>query len=81
MTGEIKKHRWIRDEVEINFEVPTSLQRVIKDLEDCDINDDVRYFDYVDELDVGAKYYVSEGRMSERQWDTLLYKYIGKDDE
>lgn len=70
-------HRWINDEVEIDFEIPKSLFNVIDELERCDREEDYGYWDWADALDVGAKEYVRQGKLTEKQWATLCRKYDG----
>ena len=71
----MKKYNWIDDSVIIDFEIPKSLLPLIEECEKCDENEDYCYFDWADALDVGAKEYYRQGKLTEKQWDTLCAKY------
>ena len=66
---------WINNEIEIDFEVPKSLQNLIDKLEKYDAAEDYTYFNYSEALDDGAKELVVRGKLTKEQWDLLCAKY------
>lgn len=73
----IQGHNWINDEIEIDFDVPKSLQYLIDELEKLDAAEDYAYFNYSEALDDGAKELVVQGKLTKEQWDLLCTKYNG----
>lgn len=70
------KHRWIRDDIEINFPLPTFAKELIKKLEELDEAENYAYENYAGALDVRIKELVRQGKMTQRQWDLLCEKYV-----
>lgn len=70
-------HHWIRDDVEIDFHIPRSLQYLIDELEALDANEDYAYHNYAEALDCGAKELFMRGILTHKQWDLLCLKYDG----
>lgn len=66
---------WIKEKIEINFPLPRSIQEIIDILTNLNIEQDYCYFDYVEALDCTAKEMVVRGKLTKKQWDTLLAKY------
>lgn len=75
---EHKNHRWINDDVVIDFPIPKSLLPIIEELEKADANEDWGYFDWSEVLDCDAKEYARVGKLTIKQWDTLCEKYDGR---
>lgn len=68
---------FINDQYIIDFKVPSGLKPLIDELEEADrINDFGKYFVAADNLDPAAKAYYSMGRISKRDWDLLLKRYV-----
>ena len=68
---------WINESVEITFPLPISIQNTITTLTELNKEQDYCYFDYVEALDCIAKEMVVRGKLTKKQWDTLLAKYGG----
>lgn len=68
---------WINDEVKLSFKLPTSLQPLVKKLEELEQAQNYAYFNYSDALDCAAKELVVKGRLSVQQWEELCAKYDG----
>lgn len=68
---------WINDEIEVSFELPRSLQYLVKKLEELDQAQNYAYFNYSEALECAAKELVAKGRLSMKQWDILCAKYDG----
>ncbi|NBK97240.1 MAG: hypothetical protein EOM50_04375 [Erysipelotrichia bacterium] len=71
----MKNKSWIKKNIEINFPLPKSIQNIIEILEELDEKQDYCYYDYLEELDCTAKEMVVRGKLTKKQWDTLLEKY------
>ena len=71
------KHNYIHDEIEIDFTLPTALKNMIELLEKADDEEDYgTYLSYADFLDTVAKNCCASGSISEKNWYTLLAKYV-----
>ena len=68
---------WINKEIDIDFEVPKSLQNLIDELENLDDEENYAYFNYSEALDDGAKELVVKGKLTKEQWDLLCARYGG----
>lgn len=70
-------HRWINDEIVIDFPLPKSLLNLIEELEQYDREENYAYFNYAEALDLGAKELFRRGTLTHEQWDRLCLKYDG----
>ena len=70
-----KKYQWIDDSVKIDFPVAKWIEDAMKQLEECDLNNDYMYFTYNDALWVDLKNWVAKGKMTETQWDKIMERY------
>ena len=69
------KFQWVDDSVKIDFDVADWIRKDMKQLEECDLNNDYMYFNYNDALWVDLKNWVSKGKMSEAQWAKIMERY------
>ncbi|MEG0360068.1 MAG: hypothetical protein RSC10_09925 [Longicatena sp.] len=68
---------WINENIDIDFSLPLSIQNIINVLTELNQKHDYCYYDYVEALDCTAKEMVVRGKLTKKQWDTLLNKYEG----
>lgn len=73
----MQTHRWIRDDVVIDFKLPKSMHYLIEELEKLDEQEDYAYFNYAEALDCGAKELYKQGKLTKQQWNQLCLKYDG----
>lgn len=66
---------WIREEIEIDFEIPQDIKYLIEEAEEADINRSAEYDCIVDAIDVACKRYYTAGKMTQSQWDIMVDKY------
>ena len=74
------KHRWIRDDIQLDFSLPKSMMYLIEEMEKFDEIGSHAYFNYADALDDGAKELFRRGTLSKKQWDLLSQKYLYVED-
>lgn len=71
-----RKYNFINDNYKIDFELPMSLKELVDMAEKADADNDLgNYIVYADGIDVAAKHFYSVGRITKKNWDTLLYRY------
>lgn len=68
-------HRWINDQIIIDFRIPNSLNEFIKDMEKMDEEDNWGYVEYADTLDVMCKELYGSGYFTKEQWNVMMKKY------
>ena len=78
MEKNYKKHRWIRDDIQIDFYLPKYAYQFIENMEKYDAEESYAYYEWFDAFDVYLKYLYSENRITKRQWDRLYEKYKGE---
>ena len=71
----MNKFRWIDESIEIDFELPKSMQNLIEKMEELDLQENYAYFSYSEALDTGAKLLYAAGKLTQHQWDLLCAKY------
>lgn len=73
---DIKKHRWVRDDIVIDFKVPRYVQDLIEEMERFDEEDnEIAYLNYSEGIECCTKDLVYEGVLTDKQRDTLIKKY------
>lgn len=69
-------YRWINDDVKIEFPInDIVLQNTMKDCERYDREGDYQYFGMARAIDVLCKAFVTNGHMSNYQWNKLTSRY------
>ena len=67
---------FINDDIVIDFKIPDLIQEMIDyAIEGDKKNDYGAYQPYADMIDVMAKNFCAEGKLTQKQWDTLVMKY------
>jgi hypothetical protein len=75
--GEYQPYNFINDKYKADFPVPVGLQEIIDKAERADrMNNLGTYLAYADDIDVIAKNCCAVGSLTEKQWDTLCYRYV-----
>lgn len=74
-------YNYIREEIELDFPIPDLIKATMKEAEELDLQNNLEYFCVADAIDVLCKNYVGAGKLTERQWDLISWKYPinGKD--
>ena len=73
---DIKKHRWVRDDIVIDFKVPRYVQDLIEEMERFDEEDnEIAYLNYSEGTECCTKDLVYEGVLTDKQRVTLIKKY------
>lgn len=65
----------INDNVKITFKVPEILMNLMIDAEEADQINDGSYDNLADTIDVWAKNYYADGKLSREQWNTIVRRY------
>ena len=68
-------HRWIDDQIVIDFKLPEAMLDIMKKIEELDQKGDYAVINYANTLDIYAKKLYSDGVITKKQWDTLIEKY------
>ena len=67
---------WTNETIQIDFPIPSGIQRVIEELERADCEKDFgAWFNYVDYLDLVCKKACGDEKITQEQWDVLCSKY------
>lgn len=73
----MKKHRWINDNIVIDFKLPEKVKMLMNDLERMDEEEDYCYFDWAEHLECVTKEMYVIGKITKAQWDLICRKYEG----
>ena len=70
------KFNYINDEYKINFDVPETLKNLFIDAKKADAEKHYgTYLCYADAIDVWAKNYCSDGKITHEMWDIICRRY------
>lgn len=71
----MKKHNFIRDDVNIEFAIPDRLKEVFAEAEELDAKKDIEFICVADLIDNMCKGYYSQGALTKKQWELITAKY------
>lgn len=70
------KHRWIRDDIIIDFDIPgKAFKNLLKEAEELDLAGNTEFFCVAEQIDVLAKNSYGAGKLTQKQWELLCEKY------
>lgn len=69
------KYNYIKDNIQINFELPEGISKIIAIVEKLDQFNDGEYLSYAATLKATIQYYVDKGELTKQQQDLLNKKY------
>lgn len=69
------EHRWIRDDIEIDFPVPKEIQYIIEQLEKMDEEENYGFFNFSESLIYSTRNCYNDKKITKKQWDILCQKY------
>lgn len=68
-------YHFIKDEITIDFDLPTGIQQIISIVEKLDLLNDSEYLNYASTLKTIVAYYVEKGILTKKQQELLNQKY------
>lgn len=71
----MKKHNYIRDDLNIEFAIPDRLKEVLAEAEELDEKKDIEFICVADLIDNMCKGYYSQGVLTKKQWELITAKY------
>lgn len=69
------KYNYIKDDIQIDFELPEGIAKIITIVEKLDQLNDSEYLSYASTLKATIQYYVDKGTLTKEQQDILNKKY------
>ena len=69
------KFNYIKDDIQIDFELPEGISKIIAIVEKLDQLNDGEYLSYASTLKATVRYYVDKGVLTKQQQDILNKKY------
>ena len=69
------KYNYIKDDIQIDFELPEGISKIIAIVEKLDQLNDSEYLSYASTLKATVQYYVDKGVLTKQQQDILNKKY------
>ena len=69
------KYNFIKDEYQIDFEIPEGVQKIIELVEKLDQLNDTEYLSYASTLKATIQYFVDKGEITKEQQDILNKRY------
>lgn len=70
-----KTFHFINDSIKITFKVPEILVNLMADAEKADLINDGSYDNLADSIDIWAKNYYADGKLTHEQWNTIVRRY------
>ena len=67
--------QWINDDIIIDFPVTAGIQELMNMCEQAYRDKDYAYFNYEEALDYACKELVTKGKMTHKEWETILQRY------
>lgn len=68
-------YHFIKDEITIDFDLPTGIQQIISIVEKLDLLNDSEYLNYAATLKTIVAYYVKKGILTKKHQELLNLKY------
>lgn len=68
-------YHFIKDEIIIDFELPSGIEQIISVVEKLDQLNDSEYLNYASTLKATIAYYVEKGDLTKKQQEILNQKY------
>lgn len=69
------KYNFIKDEYQIDFEIPEGVQKIMELVEKLDQLNDTEYLSYASTLKATIQYFVDKGEITKEQQDILNKRY------
>lgn len=66
---------YVREDVILDFKMPTILKNTIADVEEASMGEDTGYDNWVDTLDYLCKELYVEGAITKEQWDLVMKRF------
>lgn len=66
---------WVNNDIKIDFPVPGGIRQIMEEAERLDLDGNLAYVNWAEQVDVDAKNAYAAGVLTKEQWDTLCRRY------